>query len=64
MNLPILQDGAKITVKDAAKYTDMKNNIMDIMLKVNAPMLEEKDKLSVWAWYSDEFDAMIRARSK
>ncbi len=63
MNLPILQDGVKITVNDASKYTDMKNNIMDKMLKVPAPALSEADKLGVWAWYSDEFDAMIRARS-
>lgn len=64
MNVPWLQDGVKITVGDADKYTAMKNNIMDKMLAVNVPSVEEKDKLDIWAGYSDEFDAMIRERSK
>ncbi|MBX2907329.1 MAG: hypothetical protein KF744_14890 [Taibaiella sp.] len=64
MGLPWLPDGVKITVNDADKYTNMKNKIMDKMLAVQAPLLSEADKLGVWAWYSDEFDAMVRERSK
>ncbi|WP_345085663.1 hypothetical protein, partial [Nemorincola caseinilytica] len=49
MGLPWLPDGVKITVNDADKYTKMKNDIMDKMLAVPAPLLSEADKLGVWA---------------
>ena len=64
MGLPWLADGVKLTVRDASKYSNMKNDIMDKMLAVEAPLLNESDKLGVWAWYSDKFDEMVRERTK
>lgn len=64
MGLPWLPDGVRLSLDDANKYTKMKNDIMDKMLAVSAPLLSEADKLGVWAWYSDEFDLMVRERMK